>query len=34
LCYALPRHPRLRSFLLALTMNAASYAVGYFFPWQ
>jgi hypothetical protein len=33
LCYALPRHPRCRLFLLSLTMNAVSYFVGWFVPW-
>jgi hypothetical protein len=33
LCYALPRRPRLRLFLLSLAMNSASYVAGWLVPW-
>jgi hypothetical protein len=33
LCYALPRHPRLRLFLLSLAMNSVSFVAGWFIPW-
>jgi hypothetical protein len=33
LCYALPRHPRFRLFLLSLAMNAVSYSASWLVPW-
>jgi hypothetical protein len=33
LCYALPRHPTFRLFLLSLAMNAVSYSAGWLMPW-